>query len=47
MHLFSGLELLAVEAVEKQGQEEIEHHEVPHDEGGQEDGQAGLGHALK
>ncbi len=45
-HLFSGLEFLAVEAVEQEGEEEVEYHEVAHDQGGQEDGQAGLGVTL-
>ncbi len=41
-HLFPWLEFLAVEAVEEKGEEEVEYHEVAHDQGGQEDGQAGL-----
>ena len=45
-YLFPRLELLAVEAVEEEGEEEVEHHEVTHDEGGQEYGEAGLGHPL-
>ncbi len=45
-HLFPGLEFLAVEAVEQEGEKEVEDHEVAHDQGGQEDGQAGLGVTL-
>ena len=44
--LLSGLELFAVEAVEEEGKEEVENHEVTHDEGGQEDCKAGLRGAL-
>jgi len=36
-HLFSGFELLAVEAVEQQGQEQVEHHEVADYQGRKED----------
>ncbi len=32
-YLLSGLEFLAVEAVEQEGQEEVEYHEVSHDQG--------------
>jgi hypothetical protein len=46
-HLFPGLEFLAVEAVEEKGEKEVEDHEVAHDQGGQEDGQAGLGVTLQ
>jgi hypothetical protein len=45
-YLLPGLELLAVEAVEQEGEEEVEHHEVSHDERREEDGEARLGHAL-
>lgn len=47
-NLFPILQLLAVEAVEQQGEEEVEYHEVAHDQRGQEDKEAGLrtGHLL-
>ena len=47
VYLFSGLQLFAVEAVEQQGQEEIEDHEVADHQGRQEDGQAGFGDSLR
>ena len=46
-YLFSGLQLFAVEAVEQQGQEEIEDHEVADHQGRQEDGQARFGDSLR
>lgn len=42
-YLFARLELLAAEAVEQKGQEEVEHEEVAHDERRQEDGETDLG----
>ena len=41
-HLFPGAQLLAVEAVEQQGQEQVQHEEVPHDQRRQEDSKAHL-----
>lgn len=37
--------LFAIEAVEQQGKEEIEHHKVAHHERGEEDEEAALGAA--
>lgn len=41
IYLLLRLELLRVETVEQQGQEQVQNHEVAHDERGQEDGKAG------
>lgn len=41
-YLFFVLELLRIKTVEQQGQEEVEDHEVAHDQSRQEDEEAGL-----
>ena len=45
-YLLSGFEFLTVEAVEQESQEEVENHEITHDQGRQENGQARLSNTL-
>jgi hypothetical protein len=45
-HLFPLFQFVAIEAVEEEGEEEVEHHEVPDHQGGDENGKARFLRAL-